>query len=178
MCVRTSDGAKTWGLLSYIGADSAGSSYMPSAVHLETKKIVAAIRRNQQGRNWIDLYRSENAGKTWRFVNQAVRADGPDNRNGMPPSLTRLQDGRVVLIYGYRSQPYGIRARISSDEGISWGEEIILRQDGGNSALGYPRAVQRPDGKVLALYYFNDDANRERYISATIWDTGTAGKQR
>jgi hypothetical protein len=39
--------------------------------------------------------------------------------------------------------------------------------------LGYPRTVQRPDGKLVTIYYFNDRPDTERYIAATIWDPGT-----
>ena len=40
--------------------------------------------------------------------------------------------------------------------------------------LGYPRTVERPDGKILTVYYFNDHKDQERYIAATIWDPGIA----
>ena len=32
---------------------------------------------------------------------------------GNPPMLLKLRDGRLCLTYGYRTQPYGIRARFS-----------------------------------------------------------------
>ena len=89
---------------------------------------------------------------------------------GNPPSLLMLKDGRLSLIYGFRSEPYGIRARLSSDKGQTWSDEIILRKDAGCWDLGYPRSVQRPDGKIVTAFYYNDDPNRERYIAATIWD--------
>lgn len=56
--------------------------------------------------------------------------------------------------------------------GKTWGEEIILRDDAGCWDLGYPRTVQRPDGKIVTVYYFNDHQDQERYITATIWDPG------
>ncbi len=83
-----------------------------------------------------------------------------------------MKDGRLVLIHGYRSEPYGIRARISTDDGASWGEEIVLRDDGGGRDLGYVRTVLRPDGKLVFVYYYNDGPEKERYIAATIWDPG------
>ena len=86
--------------------------------------------------------------------------------------MTKLKDGRLALAYGYRGEPYGIRARISSDGGESWGEEIVLRKDAAVWDLGYPRTVQRPDGKLVTIYYYNDAAETERYIGATIWDAG------
>ena len=65
-----------------------------------------------------------------------------------------------------------IRARLSNDNGETWGEEINLRSDGGWWDLGYPRTVQCPDGKIVTVYYFNDAKDQERYIAATIWDPG------
>jgi len=54
--------------------------------------------------------------------------------------------------------------------GNSWTGEILLRKDGGTWDLGYTRTVQRPDGNLVTVYYFNDSKDGERYIAATIWD--------
>jgi len=82
-----------------------------------------------------------------------------------------LDDGRLCLVYGYRAKPFSMRARISDDGGASWGKDIVLRDDGAGRDIGYPRSVQRPDGKMVSVYYFHDDATGpERYIAATIWD--------
>gem|GEM_PF-4111678 len=43
--------------------------------------------------------------------------------------------------------------------------------------LGYPRTVQRPDGKIVTMYYFNDASSKERYIAATIWRPGRPREQ-
>ena len=49
----------------------------------------------------------------------------------------------------------------------------MLRQDGGGRDLGYPRSVQRSDGKVVTVYYFWDEkTGPERYIAATVWVPG------
>ena len=61
-------------------------------------------------------------------------------------------------------------SRISAEQGKTWGPEIILRNDGGCWDLGYSRSVQRPDGKIVTVYYFNDSPEHERQIAATIWD--------
>jgi hypothetical protein len=63
-------------------------------------------------------------------------------------------------------------ARLSSDGGKTWGDEMVLRTNGGGRDIGYPRALQRPDGKVVTMYYWHDDPNTERYIAATVWDPG------
>lgn len=163
LCTRTTDGGRNWKFVSFIGPEPEGDDYaiMPSSVRLSASSILTAIRH----RKFIDAYRSDDNGATWQYVNQPAPETG-----GNPPSLCKLRDGRLVLTYGRRLPPYGIRARISSDEGRHWGEEIVLRADGGSWDLGYTRTVQRGDGKMVTVYYFNDAADSERYIGATIWE--------
>ncbi len=36
--------------------------------------------------------------------------------------------------------------------------------------MGYPRTVQRADGKIVTIYYIHDQPQSDRYIAATIWD--------
>jgi hypothetical protein len=94
----------------------------------------------------------------------------PDTGEGNPPHLLRLVDGRLCLTYGQRAKPFGIYARLSSDAGQTWSTPIPLRADGGGRDLGYPRSVQRPDGKVVTVYYFWDrHRGPERYLGASIW---------
>jgi hypothetical protein len=168
ICVRTKDGGKTWKLVSFIGPepDVADKAIMPSSVRLSSTAILTAVRHP----SWIDLWRSDDDGTSWHFVSKAALNTGA--HNGNPPCLVRLQDGRLVITYGFRSEPYGIRARLSADEGKTWGNEIVLRAGGGTWDLGYTRTVQRPDGKLVTIYYFNDRPDSERYIAATIWDAG------
>ena len=63
---------------------------------------------------------------------------------------------------------------MSSDDGATWGQEMVLRGGGGDWDIGYPRMVQTPDGRLVTIYYFNDDTASERYIEAAIWDQVTA----
>jgi hypothetical protein len=49
------------------------------------------------------------------------------------------------------------------------GDRIVLRQDGGSWDLGYPRSVQRKDGKMVSVYYYNTKEHPERFIGATLW---------
>ncbi|HPT27787.1 MAG TPA: sialidase family protein [Bryobacteraceae bacterium] len=166
IAVRTRDGGKTWTLEGMVGPEPEGNDFaiMPSSVRLSKTTILTAIRH----RTFIDLYRSTDDGKTWSLLAKPA----PNTGRGNPPSMIKLKDGRLALIYGYRAEPYGIRARLSNDSGATWSDEIILRKDAGNWDLGYPRSVQRPDGKIVTIYYYNDSKDSDRYIGATIWDPG------
>ncbi len=167
-CTRTRDGGKTWDFLSWLGDEPKGFSIMPSSVRLTSKRILTTVRREEGDDHFIDSWVTNDNGRTFRFLNRAVESTG--GSVGNPPSMIKLKDGRLVITYGYRSAPYGMRARISADGGITWGQEIILRDDAGTWDLGYPRTVQRADGKIVSVYYYNDQKETERYIAATIWD--------
>ncbi len=166
---RTSDGGRSWSFLGFIGPEPSGYAIMPATVRVGPAELVTTIRRKDGPRNWIDAYASRDDGRSWSLLSTPE----PDTGEGNPPSLLRLGDGRLALIYGVRARPYGIRARLSGDRGATWGPAIVLRDDGGSTDVGYPRSVLRPDGKVVAVYYFSDLTGPDRYIGATIWDPGT-----
>ncbi len=168
LCVRTTDAGKTWELVARIGPEpEAGFAIMPASVRLSATDLLVAARRRDRARRWIEAYRSQDNGRTWALAGEPV----PDAGRGNPPALLLLEDGRVCLLYGYRGEPYSIRATVSRDGGRTWSDPIALRDDGASWDIGYVRAVQRPDGQVVAVYYFTDEASGpERYIGATIWD--------
>lgn len=175
LCVRTTDGGKTWQQRSWIGKEPGPGGYaiMPSTVRLSPTELLTFIRRrsdsSEQKRWWIEPFRSLDDGKTWTLED----SNSIDNA-GNPAHMIKLKNGQLVLTYGYRRALFGIRAKTSSDGGRTWSAEIILRDDADNWDLGYPRTVERPDGKLVTVYYFNDKSDSYRHIAATIWDP--AGK--
>jgi CubicO group peptidase (beta-lactamase class C family) len=167
LCVRTTDGGRTWQFVGWIGGEPKGYAIMPATVRLHGPELLTAIRRREDRKSWIETYRSPDDGKTWRPDAVPV----PDTGEGNPASLIRLADGRLCLSYGVRAAPYRLCTKLSGDGGKTWGPEIVLRADGGGRDLGYARSVQRGDGKVVIVYYFWDPkTGPERYIAATIWD--------
>ena len=86
---------------------------------------------------------------------------------GHPYHALRLPDDRVLLTYGYRHEPYGIRARVLDPECTDFsGEEIVLRDDGGGRDLGYCWSCLTADGRALVVYYFNEEEGA-RHIAGT-----------
>jgi hypothetical protein len=167
LCARTTDGGKTWQLQGWIAPQQPGYAIMPATVRLSGEGLLSAVRYREpnNGLSWIDAYRSLDNGKTWSFLNRPV----PDTGEGNPASLIRLHDGRLCLVWGQRKNPFGIRAKLSADEGKTWSRDYVLRADGQSRDVGYPRTVQRPDGKVVTVYYFCQDQSQERDIIATLW---------
>ena len=164
-CARTTDGGTTWKFVSWINESPDGFGIMPSTIRLGDNELLTAVRRRSGPRRWIEIYRSLDNGASWRLDTRPAPYVGEGN----PPSMIRLVDGRVCLTYGYRAAPFGIRARLSDNGGRTWQPEIVLRGDGAGRDVGYPRSVQRPDGKVVTVYYIHDAVKSERYIAATIW---------
>ena len=173
-CGRTTDGGLSWKFLSYVGPEPHGFSIMPSTVRLGEKHLVMATRRREgegeEHHRWIDAWESLDNGRSWQFLDDVVADVGEGN----PPALIRLSDGRICLTYGDRKPPYDMRAKFSMDGGHSWSEPFVLQTGGGGRDMGYPRSIQRPDGKVVTLYYYYTPENIYRHIIATIWDPGSS----
>lgn len=172
-CGRTIDGGLNWEFLSYVGPEPNGFSIMPSTVRLSATDLVMTTRRREgpgeRKHRWIDTWRSNDNGRSWQFVGSAV----DDVGEGNPPSMIQLRDGRLCLTYGVRKRPFEIQARLSSDDGRTWSEPFVLQTGGGGRDLGYPRTLQRPDGKIVTVYYFYPKNSPYRRILATIWDAGS-----
>ncbi len=166
-CARTKDGGETWAFVSWIGPEPEGFGIMPASVRLSDSEIVVLVRCRAGDHGWMSTYRSQDNAQTWEHLNDPV----PDLPESNPAALLRLRDGRLCFTYGFRAAPFRIAAKLSSDGGETWREEIVLRDDGATRDLGYTRDVQRPDGKIVTVYYFNDaKTGPERYIAATIWE--------
>lgn len=76
---------------------------------------------------------------------------------GHPYDPLVLPDGRLLLVYGYRHEPMGVRARlVSTLDELGSAEEIVIRDDSPSRDTGYPSATLLPDGRILIAYYIAD----------------------
>ncbi len=119
------DGRRGWRLLPLGNQSNDMNVNETSFVEVETDRVLA-LSRNAGG--YFTQMWSDDGGRTW---SEPLLTDiwGPHS----PPHLLRLTDGRILCTYGYRRQPMGIRAVLSSDGGETWDTEntVILREDGG-----------------------------------------------
>ena len=139
---------------------------MPAGLRLSGRRWIAALRRRESSGCFIELFQSDDDCASWKRLQKSIADTG---KGGNPPAMIRLRDGRLLMLYGYRDTPQSIRYVTSGDEGLSWSGPFTVREDGGCGDLGYPRIVERPDGAVVSVYYWNDHPDGERYIGASIF---------
>ena len=144
---RSKDGGRTWADGSLIQLDGNETAL---AV-LADGSLVAAVRTSLAG--FLQVTRSKDGGRTWSTP-VAVTKDSEH-----PADLIPLRDGRLLMTFGERNPPRGIRALLSADGGITWdsGHPIHLVIDAPNIDCGYPSSVEIAPGKVATIYYQVDD---------------------
>lgn len=147
---ESSDDGKTWKWLADIPTregDVVVKGYHElHAVEADDGTIVAQIRNhNDANRSWTLQTESGDGGKTWSEPHPICF--------GLPSHLLKLRDGRLLMSYGHRREPYGNQARISTDNGKTWGEAMIISGDGIGGDLGYPSTVELEDGTLLTVWY-------------------------
>ncbi|HNY42923.1 MAG TPA: sialidase family protein, partial [Bryobacteraceae bacterium] len=158
----SADGGTTWKYSCPIAEDQK-ITFNETSLYETAKGDLIAFVRTANFDDHTVVVRSTNGGKSFGKWEDA-------GWQGHPHHAVRMADGRVWLVYGYRHKLYGIRARILNAEctDIAQTQEIVLRDDGGSTDLGYPWAMVLPGGQILSVYYFNED-NGPRYIGGTLW---------
>lgn len=143
------DKGLTWKYSAPVAVDEEVSFNEASVYETPKGDVVAFLRTAGLG-DQACIARSVDGGKTFTAWEKM-------GFQGHPMQALRLPDNRVLLSYGYRHKPLGIRARILNAEctDFATAPEIVLRTDGGTTDLGYPWAVQLDKNRVLVSYYFN-----------------------
>ena len=166
---RSRDLGKTWGEPSTVAYDPDGRVGFgePPLLRLKSGRLLTMIRTNGAD-GFMYQACSDDDGWTWQGLKRSPIW-------GHPCNLIELRSGRILCTYGYRREPYGVRACFSDDQGETWdiGREMVLRDDGLHMDLGYPASIERKDGSILSTYYFHGD-DGIRFISGSIWSDPNA----
>ena len=161
--LRSTDYGQTWSLITVATHPDGKTPFdEPEMIECKSGRLLIVMRTGV-GNDHLWQAVSDDRGVTWHDLKDT-------GVKGHPPDLLRLQDGRILLTYGYRHDPFGIRAVVSSDEGETWDLQHIwvLRDDGGGVDLGYPHSVQLKEGTVVTMYYFFEPGGTQ-YIACTRW---------
>ena len=157
----SSDKGMTWKYSAPVAVDEK-VSFNEASVYETPKGDLVAFLRTAGLDDQACIARSKDGGKTFTAWEKM-------GFQGHPLQALRLPDNRVLVSYGYRHKPLGIRARILNAEctDFATAHEIVLRTDGGTTDLGYPWAVQLDKNKVLVSYYYNVPGGPQ-HIAGTI----------
>lgn len=160
--LRSRDGGKSWGDPTLLAQD-----YNETALAVLPSGRLAAALRSAHGQS-VSVCFSDDGGRTW------TAPKGVTNDNEHPGDLVVLPDNRLVLTYGERNRPFGVRSLISPDGGKTWDRKntVVLAWDAPNRDCGYPSSVALDDGRILTMYYQVNDletAPKSAQARAVIW---------
>jgi len=137
----------------------------PYAIELEDGTILVHIRV-QQGDDIFTIYQSKSTDGGRSFTKpRQILAD----KGGAPAHIIK-HNGILISTYGYRNEPYGIRAMFSTDDGKTWDTDHVIVDDGLDWDLGYPCSVAVEGGKILTVYYGRPPGYDAPAINQVIWE--------
>ena len=165
---RSKDGGQTWGDPTVI-ADNYNETGL---LVLPGDRILAALRSHAGA--FLATSFSNDKGRTWSEPRKIT------SNMEHPADVILLKDGRLLLVYGERNRPFGIRAMLSKNLGQDWDPRVvILAADAHSTDCGYPSSVETEPGRIVTMYYGVDQKEDENgklvptlqgaYASAVLW---------
>jgi chitodextrinase len=145
-----------------------------------------------------EIVRSTDGGNTFAFVtNPLTGATNPrdvqatancgrpalhGNIRYLPsPQLVVGPDGCLHVVYSYDPDGYGtgdvvnVYYRRSCDDGTSWGPEVLLNDDGGETDQFYPTITVNEDNVVAASWYDRRLDPQDNYLFDRYWTVSYDG---
>src|SRR5690606_21373616 len=101
--LTSNDKGLTWEYSGVVAKDDK-VSFNEASVYETPKGDIIAFMRTANFGDQACIARSTDEGKTFQWESMGFK--------GHPLQALRLPDNRVLIVYGYRHRPYGIRARI------------------------------------------------------------------
>ena len=165
LCIRSRDGGKHWHYVSEIAEHPNPQINFneTSLYRTATGRLIAFLRTGGESVHNIHTAVSEDDGVTWSpFQEHSVY--------GLPQDALRLTSGNVLLTYGVRQAPCGVRGKLLDPEctNIDDAEEFVIRDDSATGACGYPASIQLPDDTIFTVYYVTPDQQGPARIAGSI----------
>jgi hypothetical protein len=181
------DDGMTWEYLSEIARDPTGGGRPTYAglLLLPSGRLLGFMLHLGGYGHFLGMNHSDDGGYSWSPVKPIVRwGHSPWRARRRPGQYGRgvfyrspwpmlLRDGRILVLFARRKAPLGIGGVVSEDEGQTWSQEFVLRDDANGTDLGYPVATELDDGRIFTAYYFTlDDGNKfggSRFIGGSFF---------
>lgn len=165
--MRSDDGGATWAGPVVLARGNARTHVYHEPVIVETAPgriralhRIGARRPGTPHSFWTN--ESVDGGRTWsRPVDTGILS-------GACPRLLALRDGRLLLTFGRRIPPFGIRAMFSEDGGVTWENAAWVVRACANANQGYTSSVELAPGRILTLYYTENDQHVTG-VAGTFW---------
>lgn len=137
----------------------------PHAIELDDGTILCHIRvQGDNGLFTIYQSESEDGGKTWSEPRRLLEHSG-----GAPAHLLKHSSGVLISTYGYRNEPYGIKAMFSRDNGKTWDIGYDIFSGAPNYDLGYPCSIELEDKTIMTVFYAHESADAPKTIMCQAW---------
>jgi hypothetical protein len=164
LIVRSADAGKSWEYASSIASLGELGFDETSLVQMENGNILAMMRPNPIGDQHLYRSFSDNGGVSWSL---------PEKTNIIGyPANTINYEGNIVVSYGYRTFPMGIRVQVLAKDGVTpLYPELVLRDDNDiksrQADVGYPTTVSLGKGRFFTVYYITVD--QQTFVAGTRW---------
>jgi len=152
IALRSYDGGLSWTPPVEVAREAGKLFSEPGAVECSDGTVLVFSREEMTG--CAHVSESRDGGITW-MMPRALELWG------YPQHVIRLADERLLMVYGRRKEPAGIRGSLSSDHGRTWSEEFVIRDHLRDSFfgmhLGYPSVIEYAPGALFCVYYAEGD---------------------
>ena len=154
---RSFDSMRTWQFMTQIAEDGRDLDN-PTLTQRSDGTVLLAMRSVITGQSyWIETYSSADSGNSFQYQSQV---DWDHHAGGVyEPYLYNLPNGSLLCFYTSETHQYEtpsysqtLSEKVSTDGGITWGDEILAIAQPGAARPGEANIVALP-GDVLALFY-------------------------
>ena len=154
---RSQDGGRTWPKQTNVLVGFTETEFL----ELDEQHWLAYCRGSADNR----IAHSYDGGHTWQDTEVLFPDDDPEKqKRRLPGQPTLLPNGKLIVTYGYRTVPFGVRVVVSHDGGKTFDRdtEYIITDSYFLPDCGYPSTVVFPDGTIVtAAYTISDNLHED-----------------